>query len=339
LIFPGIVIYGSQKTKVLNNLRLVFWAGVIFLSLKTLFLLFIFTHHSVLNASIYWWLRRTIVGEITPTTTGWPRIFIQSQIFLAISLFFLFWRQIINLKFKKFFQSKNLLIILLAATFISSLFLSFSRSFWVGLAGTIVFGFILIWRNFGFKRVLLGVTWLLVSTIMSIGLIYSVAAWPYVHLKSSNSFSQNFLTRVDSSSDVAIVSRWNLLPVLSQAIISNPILGRGFGSTLTYFSHDPRVLENNPTGKYTTYAFEWGYLGICLKLGLIGLAVYLLFLLKLVVDGLKLAFKNNSYLFFALSSGVIFLVLTNIFTPYLNHPLGIGFLVFSSCLIWTNRVY
>jgi len=147
------------------------------------------------------------------------------------------------------------------------------------------------------------------------------------------------LARTNNNNDAAVASRWSLLPVLMKTISREPLLGQGFGSTITYFSQDPRVLQNNPGGEYTTYAFEWGYLSMWLKIGFIGLLVYLLFLLKLIKDSLRLALKTNNYLFFALPAGVLFLVFTNIFTPYLNHPLGIGFIIISSCLIWLNRVY
>jgi O-antigen ligase len=124
-----------------------------------------------------------------------------------------------------------------------------------------------------------------------------------------------------------------------RAIEQEPFFGQGFGSTVTYFSSDPRVLLTNAGGTYTTYAFEWGYLSLWLKIGLLGTLVYLLFLWQLVRDSLKIASQNKNYIFFALPAGIIFLAVTNAFTPYLNHPLGIGFLVLSSCLIWPNRVY
>jgi len=338
LIFPAIVIYDSYGSELINRLKIVFLASTIFLSLETLFLLFIFTHASAIGPDIYLWLRKTIVGEITPTTTGWPRIFIQGQSFLAIGFFILFWRQIINFKFKEFFSKINLGILIISGGFLSALLLSFSRSFWVALIGVLVFSFILIWYKFGFKKILIISVWLLSVLFISLSLIYLTAAWPYWHAQPSN-FGQSLLARTNNNNDAAVASRWSLLPVLMKTISREPLLGQGFGSTITYFSQDPRVLQNNPGGEYTTYAFEWGYLSMWLKIGFIGLLVYLLFLLKLIKDSLRLALKTNNYLFFALPAGVLFLVFTNIFTPYLNHPLGIGFIIISSCLIWLNRVY
>ncbi len=338
LIFPAIIVYGQHQSAVLRRLRFVFLSGTLFLSLETLFLLFVFTHHLALRPDIYFWLRRTISGEITPTLTGWPRIFIQSQSFSAIAFFFVLWFQAWHFKFKQFFQTRNLLSLGLAALFLSTLLLSFSRSFWFGFVGALVFSLILICFRWGWKKIVKIGIWLLTVSILSLSFIYLISAWPYWQTKSAN-FDQSILKRTTSNSGAAIASRWALLPILTRAIKQQPLLGQGFGSTITYFSHDPRVLQKNPTGRYTTYAFEWGYLSIWLKIGFLGLLAYLWFLLKLVIDSLGLAKKTTNYLFYALPTGIIFLALTHTFTPYLNHPLGIGFLVISSCLIWPNRVY
>ncbi len=338
LIFPAIVVYSEREKAVIARLRLVFLGGTIWLSLETLFLLFVFTHKSALSAEIYIWLRKTIVGEVTPTLTGWPRIFIQSQFFSAIAFFMVLWFQTIKLKFKNFFHTQNLLILTTSALFLTTLLLSFSRSFWVGLVGALIFSLAIIWKHYGLKRMLQTGIWVLLAGIISLSFIYVVAAFPYWHTESTN-FSKSIIARTDSRDDAAIASRWSLLPALTTAILKAPIMGQGFGSTVTYYSRDPRVLQNNPSGLYTTYAFEWGYLSIWLKIGLLGLIVYLGFLLKLILASLNIALRIKNYLFFALATGVVFLTLTNIFTPYLNHPLGIGFLVISSCLIWPNRVY
>ncbi|MFA6995123.1 MAG: O-antigen ligase family protein [Patescibacteria group bacterium] len=338
LILPAVIVYGCREEPVITRLQSVFLAGALWLSIKTLFLLFIFTHNNALTADIYLWLRQTIVGEVTPTITGWPRIFIQGQSFSAIAFFLFFWFKAANFKFGEFFKRQNLFMLVAAAAFLSTILLSFSRSFWVGLLGTLIFSFILIWRRRGFKKMLTAGVWVLSAGALSIALIYLVAAWPYWQVKSTD-FSQSFLARTGSGNDAAVASRWSLLPILTQAVLREPIFGQGFGSVVTYVSRDPRILQRNPSGQYTTSSFEWGYLSLWLKIGLAGLAVYLLFLGLLIRDSLRLAAKTNNYLFYALPAGILFLALTHTFTPYLNHPLGIGFLVISSCLIWPNRVY
>jgi len=338
LLLPLIVVYGDLNEDKAARLQTVFLAAVIWLGLKTLFLLFIFTHNSSWAPDIYYWLRKTLVGEMTPTTGGWPRIFIQGQIFSAIAFFLVFWSGLARFKFKEFFCRKNLWPLFAAALFLSSVLISFSRSFWVGLLVALFFSLILVWRLYSFKKAITAAGWLAGVAVLGFLLIYLTVDFPYWRTNSGN-LSSVFLERVKSDNEPALASRWSLLPILMKEIKKEPFFGQGYGATVTYFSRDPRILQNSPTGEYKTYAFEWGYLDIWLKLGIFGLLAYLFLLFKLLATGLKAGFKHNNYIYFGLSAGLVFIAVTHTFTPYLNHPLGIGFLVVSSCLIWSDRVY
>jgi len=334
LLFPIIVVYGLKEEKKDNNLQIIFLSSVVYLSLKTLFLLFVFTHNLTIAPDIYLWLRKTLSGEMTMTLTSWPRIFIQSQIYCGLAWFFIFWLKTTKLKTEKFFTKQNFVWLVAAALFFSSLLISFSRSFWVALIGTLAVSLLVVWRLFSFKEALKILSWSILTGLVGFLLIYSVAVFPY---PQPGKFKADFLDRISNNNEAALSSRWSLLPVLLKEISREPFLGQGYGATITYFSRDPRVLQNNPNGEYTTYAFEWGYLDIWLKIGFLGLAAYLLLLLRLVIIGSKN--KKTSFLSWGLISGLLFLIITNIFTPYLNHPLGFGFLLLASCLIQTDRVY
>lgn len=338
MLLPVVVVYGSGDKLKIERLQNIFLAAAIWLSFKTLVLLFIFTHNVGIAPDIYLWLRKTLVGEMTPTKTGWPRIFIQGQVYSAIAFFFAFWFNQAGFKFKEFFKQSNIITLIFAGWFLSAVLISFSRSFWVALIGVLIFSLLLIWKIQSFQKMLTAAAWYIATGVMSFIFIYLVVAFPYIHLPSTD-FSSNFLDRVNSGNEAALASRWSLLPVLFKEIQKEPFLGQGYGATVTYFSSDPRILENNPSGKYTTYAFEWGYLDLWLKLGLLGLVAYLFLLIKMVIDGLKKGLRENNTMFFALVVSILFLMITHAFTPYLNHPLGIGFLLISSCLIWSNRVY
>ena len=338
LLLPAISVYGRPSTEVLERLKKVFLAGAIFLSLKTLFFLYIFTHNSGLAPDIYSWLRLNLLGEMTPTKTGWPRIFLQSQIFSALAFFLIFWTNESRLAWKKIFKDNNYLVLLAAGFFLSTVVLSFSRSFWAGLLAGIGLSLIIIWRLFSWRKMISAGLWMASAALLSLAIIYLVAAFPYWRPSSGN-LSETILARVSDGNEAALASRWSLLPVLTSAIKDNPLLGRGYGATVTYYSQDPRVLQNNPSGEYTTYIFEWSYLDLWLKLGALGLLIYLLLLGRLILATWRGQKGRPDYLALGLGIGLVFLAVTNIFTPYLNHPLGIGFLVISSCLIRPNRVY
>ena len=112
---------------------------------------------------------------------------------------------------------------------------------------------------------------------------------------------------------------------MNQAIIKQPVWGYGLGKTLTYKSSDPRVLKKTSDGTYTTNAFEWGWLDLWLKLGLLGLVAYLWLLFSIFKKAWQ-KIKDNPYQALAVIASLIALIGLNIFPPYLNHPLGFGFL-------------
>jgi len=338
LIFPAVVVYGQYDSNKLARLKNFFLAGVIWLSLKTLFILFIFSHNTEVAAAIYYWLRRILGGEVTAATATWPRVFIQGQIYPAIAFFLVLWSRPQTEKIKAFFNRDNLSSIALGALFLSTILISLSRSFWVGLVVSLVVSVIALWSLVGFKSVVFNTVRLFATGALSLAIIYFVIAIPY-NQGPTVSIGESLINRVTSENEPAVASRWSLLPVLGREIFREPIFGQGFGATVTYISQDPRVLAVNPSGEYTTYSFEWGYLDMWLKLGFLGLSAYLLLIIWLLREAWRQGIKTGGNLYLGLAAGLVFLSVTNFFTPYLNHPLGIGYIVISSCLIWTNKVY
>ena len=335
IILPAIVVYSNKGKGKLENLYNIFKAAALWLGLKTFWLLYIFIHNLSFSSEVYFWLRKTLVGEMTATITGWPRIFIQGQIFAALGLFLVFWKNILAKGKINWEKCANLF---LGALFAGVLLISFSRSFWLALLITLFILLIIVWRLFSFKKMVLSGLWLGLVFIISFGLLYLTSIFPYPR---SGSFNADFAGRADlgNTQEAAISSRWSLLPVLIKEIKQAPILGKGYGTTVTYTSNDPRVLEKDPSGMYTTYAFEWGYLDTWLKIGLLGLAAYLILIFSLLKNAWQSSQKKPEIVILGLAGGIIFIAITNFFTPYLNHPLGIGLVIIGACLIDKYRVY
>ncbi|QQG52873.1 MAG: O-antigen ligase family protein [Candidatus Falkowbacteria bacterium] len=316
----------------IEKLKVVFLAGASLVALKTLILLGLFSNGLNFAPTLYAWLRKTLVGEMT-TASGWNRVFIQSQIFPIIAYYFFLFKTVTIGSLAEMFKRKKWLVLILSALFFATLLISLSRSFWFGFAAVIMTTLIVIWRRYSFKRAFFIGIWFLSTAVL--GMVMIVVATP----KLIGNLDNQLAGRLGNSEEAAVVSRWSLLPELFKEIKKNPISGQGYGASLTYISSDPRVLQNNPGGHYTTYAFEWGYLDIWLKIGIFGLGAYLWLLFVLVKAALVKAKKNPNDLYFGLAGALVFLAALNIFTPYLNHPLGIGFIVLSSCLICKDRVY
>lgn len=119
----------------------------------------------------------------------------------------------------------------------------------------------------------------------------------------------------------AAVSRWHLFAVLKDKIKGSPILGYGFGATVTYESKDPRIIAETG-GIYTTYAFEWGWLEHWIKFGILGIPVMLWVLISL---GWRIWKDEGMEVWLKLSwiGTLAALAAIHMFTPYLNHPLGV----------------
>ena len=339
LILPIYAGLNSKKTN-LNTLYKIFIASLIWLATKTFFLLFIFSHNMTsIISEVYKWVRVTGVGEITkmPYSESFYRIFFQSHIYPLIGFFIFLLLLNKNLRFK-IQDSKFIKLLCLACLMFSSVLISFSRSFWVGLiAGLFLYFCVIIWQH-GWKKLISSFGILTVLLLISLSLIIGTIKFPYPKPMGDFNAAQIFSERATKiTGEAAVSSRWNLLPELNKAIFKNPVLGQGFGTTITYITSDPRVLETSATGEYTTYAFEWGWLDIWLKLGFFGLLTYVLLIEKILRTSF-LYIKNNidekeNNIILGLLIGLVMLVCVNVFTPYLNHPLGIGYLILVSVVI------
>ena len=408
LVFPVYSVFKKDEQRVQHTIGCrtrclqIFTASIIWLSAKTFFLLFVFSHNMIsITSELYRWVRISGVGEITQMQGGFYRIFFQSHIFVLIG-FFVFLMLIVNRIKSVNRQSppawagetltrrRNIIArsgtkprngrIMLFSVFprpalligagcflFSTVIISFSRSFWVGLIIGLLFyyftphlsssfvidknffnkkhnnilkksaGFIiLLFYKIGWKKFIITNAILLCAGIFSIALIIAVVKFPYPKPMGGFTATALLSERVSQiTGEAGVSSRWALLPELWDKIKQAPILGQGFGSIITYQSSDPRVLQSSPTGEYTTYAFEWGWLDIWLKLGLFGLIAYLSLVGKIIVDGI---FRNKAKdkIIYGLTIGIAVISAVSIFSPYMNHPLGIGYLILVSAMLSRN---
>ena len=341
LIFPIYSVIFKNKDS-LKKILTVFTASIIWLSLKTYFLLFIFSHNMIgMIEEIYRWIRVSGVGEITNLQGGFYRIFFQSHIYIMIG-FFIFLIFFINQKTK--FLNKKLFIINLIkfltflSLFLSIVILSFSRSNWVGLIfGIFIFILFLLYKK-EWKKILKTILVLIPVFALSLCFIIVAVKFPYPNPTGGFSAAELLSNRASQlTGEAALSSRWSLLPELWAEIKKAPILGSGFGATITYISSDPRILETDPSGKFTTFAFEWGWLDIWIKLGILGIIVYIALIFKIFIIGLSKKQKKGEFIIVGLAISLVVLTIVSFFSPYMNHPLGIGFLMLAAAVIDKDR--
>lgn len=316
----------ARDKKVLSNVFSILLGSSAFLSLKTLAIYLIFVHQlfPFQLTMIYRWLRESGVGEITFLSENYVRVFFQAQLYVLVGFFVSLVLLILGSKDKANQRWLWPMIFIQMAALIISL----SRSFWLGaLAG---FSLLLIllffkyqWKFLSLLKVILAA---LAILILNLGFLSAV---------TFNFYPEVLTGRLaNPAEEAAASSRLNQLKPLWQAGQNDWLLGAGFGKEVSYLTHDPRLVKQLSGGYYTTYAFEWGYLDIWLKIGLLGLLAYFWLIIKIIRQSF-----NLGTLGVILITSLMAVIFTHIFSPYLNHPLGIGLVMLFTALIgfWENQ--
>lgn len=341
LVFP--ITQALRTREQVERIIGVLLVAVLAVAIKSTVLLVLFSQtlgYNATLAAVYKWVRDTGVGEITASVDGFPRIFFQSHIYML----YLFFVGGIYLFFEKLTRTdgatgvQNVCMQLVrkpyvwyVACAVLFIFLSGSRSMWVALvaAGFILVSYTLVKRIISVQKLAAIVVVLIGIALFDFAVAYSLINLP---LGGGSVSSSAILTQrtSDDNATAAVASRGALLKPLVEKMRERPVLGHGLGTTVTYQTEDPRAKEAFPEG-YTTYAFEWGYLDLVVKFGLIGFIIFMLYPLVLVKRFVLQAVVDPAQL--GLLMSIIALYGTHFFTPYVNHPLGVGWLLFATAAI------
>ncbi|MDZ7798395.1 MAG: O-antigen ligase family protein [Patescibacteria group bacterium] len=262
---------------------------------------------------VYRWLKDLGLAEVSYLGGRFFRIFSTSHFYLII--YFLIIVGSIFFSQKKF---KNLLPEYILGIFLLLIILiSFSRSFWLGLS--IAFVYLLFSLS---KKKIATIILVIILMILLSGLILNS-----VSPKTFQVVCNRFASLLKPNTELAASNRINMLNPLWQKIKENPFFGSGFGTLITFKSLIPGT---ELTEYISVYLYEWAYLDIIVKIGLLGFLAYLYFISFIYKTGhytLKYL-KNNDYILIkSLLAGLISLLVIHLTTPYLNHPLGIGYIL------------
>lgn len=285
-------------------------AGATIVGLKSLLVVLLFGHAVSFIGPLYHWIRDTGIGEITLIKGNVYRVFFQSQI-LDLLVFLVLLSAFVRHQFSRWQWFPFLISTL-------GVYISLSRSFWLGLVA--------------------GVVMLLIATIRKqepgwwrLSIVIPIALFTWLATSWAINFPAVFghgqvnplLARLTSNQSVqASTARLNQIRPLVRAIGHHPIVGSGFGTTVTYFSTDPRV-----HGWRTTTAFELGYFDLWLKIGLVGVALYAWWLWVLG----RGAWRKSEL---GLLTSLLALIIVHLTSPYLNHPLGISWLAITTLMLY-----
>ncbi|MFA6474625.1 MAG: O-antigen ligase family protein [Patescibacteria group bacterium] len=314
-LFIAMVIPFVQAVKTeqdIKNLFTVLLAGVTVLAIQSVFILFLYSHPGAFGyylPELYRWVRDFRLAEVTVQANHFTRVFFQSHIYVLLAFIFTSTALLLKHRAKYFY--------VLSVVTVSLLVLSYSRSFWVA-TGLIIIIFLIFFKQRLYYLLIVGssaiIGYMFILAIINVPLFSSGSGVDAASLLSDRTS--------DVTTEAASGSRLALLKPLALAALQHPLLGSGFGTTVTYQTKDPRALTNNQSGWFTTFAFEWGYLDLWLKLGLVGVLLYVSIITALSI---RLFSQNNLYSLTA-GLGVVALAFVHMLTPYLNHPLGLGWI-------------
>ncbi len=303
-------------------------ASAAWVTILSLGLLYVFTHFPEwMLGAVYLFIRDTRTGELTKMAGNIFRVFLQAQFSVIAFAFFLMPFLFLRDVPKRAYRTVTLLLVGIGSVVIISL----SRSFWLGI---IVGAFAFVVLKFadgwpGTKVAGKAFGSVAVATIGAGILLVGIVLFPLPYRVGRVSDLTGLVSsRTTDISDVAISSRWNLLPPLMAQIKEHVALGSGFGQEITFKTDDPRARAIHPDGTWTTYSLEWGWLELWLKMGLLGPLAFA-FLFVGLVRGLWPTLRTSqSWVAVALISCLAMLYATHVTSPYLNHPLGLGLLLF-----------
>lgn len=329
-----------DNTKRRHLLQALF-ASVVWIAASSLFIVYLFTHlPGFMLHEVYGFVRDARIAEVTlltgpewfvqnllPSASPWYfRVFEPAHFFTMVMVFIIVAAGYTLWKGERMPHAARAVFVLSIAAFVISL----SRSFLVGaFAGLAVTGlFVLTELPKAWGRGFVRTAQLAFLTFLGAGIFWTAIVFPFPghpDLKDAAFYRETG----DDTRALAVSSRWNLLYPMFEAIMEHPVLGSGFGHEVTYVSDDPRVRDINPSGEWTTYRFEWGYQDIWLKMGLLGLIGFVWYLIA-VSRVFYFSYKTHGHrwLVIGLYAGIAALFATHVFSPYLNHPIGLGYMVF-----------
>ncbi len=347
----------SKKLKERQSLEIIMQllsAALVWHFISSVVLEIIFSHkddfwliYKPFTGLVYKWLRDLRLFEIGVFQSRFYRIFSPSFLTSVVGFFVFVWIFLGRIGqnsgvVKNLLRDKTFRASWFLASFASTtLIISLSRAFWAGiifaLVCSVVYAFWVVrikWNQLMLFGV--GLCGSLVFSFLVILIALNIPISSMLQFTYPSDILSERLTL--TTDDPGIGSRWALLPVLNRAILKRPIFGYGFGKTVRYQSKDPRIISISK-GDYTTYVFEWGYHDFAVKIGLVGLAAYLALIFALVLNAHRKLRRDKEKAFerfflFGMLFGFIAVCAVHFFSPYLNHPLGIGYILLVSALFF-----
>lgn len=310
LIFPAKkFLQDKDADKKLLNLLFTFILGS---GLWSIFNLILFNKGiALLHSPYYNWLRDFALAKVTYLDSGFWRIVFPEHLLLIPAILFLVYL---------YLQTKDKIILIFLSLAHIILALNISRAYLLALlAGLLVL-----------KYQTKFLTWFKASaiTLLSFILIFfainlSVSAG---HNLGLNILGLRLPGISQISTDVSANNRLQLLEPIWQNIKSSPVLGQGLGLNISFINDIGQGIN--------TRHFDWGYLELVAKFGLIASTLYFLLWLNLIKNLLSQTKKQALSL--ACAASLVAIMVSNIWAQNMLHVFGI--ILFSLILAFSQNL-
>lgn len=310
LLFPSYYFFTDEKIQdYLVRLIAVFLMGTSIFSLTT-FLAFS-TGLLKIHDVFYQWYRDVDLGKITDLGLGFFRI-VEPMHLVIVPIILL----IASLLMRNEKHNNMWRVMLSLATL--TLVLNLSRGYFLALlVGLVILKFKHSWKS-----------WLKVSSV-TIAIIVVLFSGISLLASGGKTFGwEQFGVRLKSLTtpqiEISTDTRMMILPAILDVIKTNPFLGIGLGSTVTFMN-----IRNYDM--ITTSQYDWGYLEMWAEMGIFGalslLIVYLYAIYKIVTKIKNIPDWHDFDV--GLLAGLVAFLIMNITIPALFHVFGILFLMFT----------
>lgn len=312
LFIPATEFLKDQKVQ--KFIKYLIFAFIISSALWALFNFILFTSQTaILHHAYYNWLRDFALAKITLVTPSYWRIVFPEQI-LLVPLF---------LVIANFYLIKKENIYLWVLLFLNLILaLNISRAYFLGLGLAWIF---LLFKN-KFKH------WWKLSLINLLIFLTIFIGLNLTFSKGQDSGLAILGLRINSIQqpelETSTTNRLELLAPIISLIKQQPLTGQGLGQDLNFI--------NSKQEWQNTRQFDWGYLEMWLKWGLLALINFLLIIFYILKNNYQINKKQPLY--WGLFISWLALLIINLTTPALFHVLIIIYLAFNLVLIANQKI-
>lgn len=300
--------------------------AVVFLITKALFFFIVYALALPnLTEYLYHFERQTGGGQLAPAPQGMWRIYFWSELFLLPAFFMAMSGVWVRLEERRPLRKQLIVLFSIILTLVLTLF----RSFWLGAAVGFVVWIVTAFffpreqhpRMFHVRTLGKIIGYVSVFVFAAAILLQSIGTGLSALAGDRPAIQKQLFT----TQEPGVQNRINQFRPLIEKIQERPILGSGFGTTVTYKSLDERN-----KGVFTTTALELGWLDMVMEIGLLGVALLLCMIGSAFFVVWRHMKKERAFrpLGIALIAGVFAIAATHSVSPFLNHPLGLVFLLF-----------